>query len=124
MPEVEIISLLEEQIPQYRLRADTLTQFQGKLALFCLHETKGDETRVCSRARARERDLNFKVDPSEGLPSRSQDISEFNTLELTFLFAMKVKRSADSEIYRFVFKFDRVIFHVELIGRNDKGPTI
>lgn len=25
-----IISLLEEQIPRYRLRADTLTQFQGK----------------------------------------------------------------------------------------------
>lgn len=31
LPEVEIISLLEEQIPRYRLRADTLTQFQGKL---------------------------------------------------------------------------------------------
>lgn len=30
LPEVEIISLLEEQIPRYRLRADTLTQFQGK----------------------------------------------------------------------------------------------
>ncbi|XP_023290425.1 uncharacterized protein LOC111674382 [Orussus abietinus] len=29
LPEVEIISLLEEQIPQYRLRADTITQFQG-----------------------------------------------------------------------------------------------
>ncbi|EGI69930.1 Trafficking kinesin-binding protein 1 [Acromyrmex echinatior] len=29
LPEVEIISLLEEQIPRYRLRADTLTQFQG-----------------------------------------------------------------------------------------------
>ncbi|OAD56675.1 Trafficking kinesin-binding protein 1 [Eufriesea mexicana] len=30
LPEVEIISLLEEQMPRYRLRADTLTQFQGK----------------------------------------------------------------------------------------------
>ena len=30
LPEVEIISLIEEQIPKYRLRADTLTQFQGK----------------------------------------------------------------------------------------------
>ncbi|XP_049813778.1 trafficking kinesin-binding protein milt isoform X3 [Schistocerca nitens] len=29
LPEVEIISLLEEQIPRYRLRADTLTQFTG-----------------------------------------------------------------------------------------------
>ncbi|KAG7188007.1 hypothetical protein KM043_013961 [Ampulex compressa] len=29
LPEVEIISLLEEQIPRYKLRADTLTQFQG-----------------------------------------------------------------------------------------------
>ncbi|XP_051155858.1 trafficking kinesin-binding protein milt isoform X4 [Leptopilina boulardi] len=29
LPEVEIISLLEEQIPRYRLRADALTQFQG-----------------------------------------------------------------------------------------------
>ncbi|RZF35397.1 hypothetical protein LSTR_LSTR014677 [Laodelphax striatellus] len=29
LPEVEIISLLEEQIPQYKLRADTLTQFIG-----------------------------------------------------------------------------------------------
>ncbi|XP_076665921.1 trafficking kinesin-binding protein milt isoform X2 [Andrena cerasifolii] len=29
LPEVEIISLLEEQIPRYRLRADTLTEFQG-----------------------------------------------------------------------------------------------
>ncbi|KAF7264873.1 hypothetical protein GWI33_022011, partial [Rhynchophorus ferrugineus] len=27
LPEVEIISLLEEQIPRYRLRADTLTKF-------------------------------------------------------------------------------------------------
>ena len=31
LPEVEIISLLEEQIPRYRLRADTLTQFTGGL---------------------------------------------------------------------------------------------
>lgn len=30
LPEVEIISLLEEQIPRYRLRADTLTEFQGE----------------------------------------------------------------------------------------------
>ncbi|PSN46692.1 hypothetical protein C0J52_06370 [Blattella germanica] len=30
LPEVEIISLLEEQIPRYRLRADTLTQFTGE----------------------------------------------------------------------------------------------
>lgn len=30
LPEVEIISLLEEQIPRYRLRADALTQFQGE----------------------------------------------------------------------------------------------
>lgn len=29
LPEVEIISLLEEQIPKYRLRADTLTSFSG-----------------------------------------------------------------------------------------------
>lgn len=29
LPEVEIISLLEEQIPKYRLRADTLTKFGG-----------------------------------------------------------------------------------------------
>lgn len=29
LPEVEIFSLLEEQIPKYRLRADTLTQFTG-----------------------------------------------------------------------------------------------
>ncbi|KAJ8681195.1 hypothetical protein QAD02_016982 [Eretmocerus hayati] len=29
LPEVEIISLLEEQIPRYRLRADTLTEFAG-----------------------------------------------------------------------------------------------
>lgn len=29
LPEVEIFSLLEEQIPKYRLRADTLTQFAG-----------------------------------------------------------------------------------------------
>lgn len=35
LPEVEIISLLEEQIPRYRLRADTLTQFQGKLCRRC-----------------------------------------------------------------------------------------
>lgn len=30
LPEVEIISLLEEQIPRYKLRADTLTKFGGK----------------------------------------------------------------------------------------------
>lgn len=30
LPEVELISLLEETIPQYKLRADTLTQFTGK----------------------------------------------------------------------------------------------
>lgn len=29
LPEVEIISLLEEQIPRYKLRADTLTKFGG-----------------------------------------------------------------------------------------------
>ncbi|XP_014281147.1 trafficking kinesin-binding protein 1 isoform X2 [Halyomorpha halys] len=29
LPEVEIISLLEEQIPKYKLRADTLTSFSG-----------------------------------------------------------------------------------------------
>lgn len=29
LPEVEIISLLEEQIPQYKLRADALTEFTG-----------------------------------------------------------------------------------------------
>ena len=33
LPEVEIISLLEEQIPRYRLRADTLTQFTGEQTL-------------------------------------------------------------------------------------------
>jgi hypothetical protein len=38
LPEVEIISLLEEQIPRYRLRADTLTQFTGGLTSFnCVH---------------------------------------------------------------------------------------
>lgn len=31
LPEVELISLLEETIPQYKLRADTLTQFTGKI---------------------------------------------------------------------------------------------
>ncbi|KAJ8910817.1 hypothetical protein NQ315_003691 [Exocentrus adspersus] len=31
LPEVEIISLLEEQIPRYRLRADTLTKFGDHL---------------------------------------------------------------------------------------------
>ncbi|KAF0311872.1 Trafficking kinesin-binding protein 1 [Amphibalanus amphitrite] len=29
IPEVEIVSLVEEQIPRYRLRADTLTEFKG-----------------------------------------------------------------------------------------------
>lgn len=29
LPEVEIFSLLEEQIPKYKIRADTLTQFSG-----------------------------------------------------------------------------------------------
>ena len=29
LPEVEILSLIEEQIPKYRLRADTITNFQG-----------------------------------------------------------------------------------------------
>lgn len=29
LPEVEIISLLEEQIPKYKLRADALTEFIG-----------------------------------------------------------------------------------------------
>ncbi|XP_064598413.1 trafficking kinesin-binding protein 1-like isoform X3 [Liolophura sinensis] len=29
LPEVEILSLIEEQIPKYRLRADTITDFQG-----------------------------------------------------------------------------------------------
>lgn len=29
LPEVEIVSLLEEQIPKYTLRADTLTEFGG-----------------------------------------------------------------------------------------------
>lgn len=29
LPEVEIFSLLEEQIPKYKLRADSLTQFGG-----------------------------------------------------------------------------------------------
>lgn len=29
IPEVEIVSLLEEQLPQYKLRADTLTEFIG-----------------------------------------------------------------------------------------------
>lgn len=31
--EVEIVSLLEEQIPKYKLRADTITQFTGKKLL-------------------------------------------------------------------------------------------
>jgi len=34
LPEVELISLLEETIPQYKLRADTLTQFTGNNCLF------------------------------------------------------------------------------------------
>lgn len=29
LPEVEILSLIEEQIPRYRLRADTITDFTG-----------------------------------------------------------------------------------------------
>ena len=29
LPEVEILSLIEEQIPKYRLRADTITNFCG-----------------------------------------------------------------------------------------------
>lgn len=29
LPEIEIFSLLEEQIPKYKIRADTLTQFTG-----------------------------------------------------------------------------------------------
>lgn len=29
LPEVEILSLIEEQIPKYRLRADTITSFSG-----------------------------------------------------------------------------------------------
>ena len=29
LPEVEILSLVEEQIPKYRLRADTITEFCG-----------------------------------------------------------------------------------------------
>ena len=29
LPEVEIFSLLEEQIPKYKLRVDSLTQFGG-----------------------------------------------------------------------------------------------
>ena len=29
LPEVEILSLLEEQIPKYKLRADTITDFRG-----------------------------------------------------------------------------------------------
>lgn len=36
LPEVEIISLLEEQIPRYRLRADALTQFQGELFILLI----------------------------------------------------------------------------------------
>lgn len=32
VPEVEIISLIEEKIPKYTLRADTATSFAGKLA--------------------------------------------------------------------------------------------
>ena len=39
LPEVEIVSLLEEQIPKYTLRADTLTEFGGKfLRLKCTSE--------------------------------------------------------------------------------------
>jgi hypothetical protein len=34
LPEVEIISLLEEQIPKYKLRADTLTKFGGESKQF------------------------------------------------------------------------------------------
>lgn len=33
LPEVEIVSLLEEQIPKYTLRADTLTEFGGMFLL-------------------------------------------------------------------------------------------
>ena len=39
LPEVELISLVEEQIPKYKLRADTLTSFTGvcwlNLIIFC-----------------------------------------------------------------------------------------
>lgn len=41
LPEVEIISLLEEQIPRYRLRADTLTQFQGESRFFFFTQENG-----------------------------------------------------------------------------------
>lgn len=34
LPEVEIISLLEEQIPRYKLRADTLTKFGGEYGVY------------------------------------------------------------------------------------------
>lgn len=34
LPEVEIVSLLEEQIPRYKLRADTLTKFGGKCSFY------------------------------------------------------------------------------------------
>ncbi|KAK2150165.1 hypothetical protein LSH36_420g02033 [Paralvinella palmiformis] len=29
LPEVDLVSLVEEQIPRYRLRADTITSFSG-----------------------------------------------------------------------------------------------
>lgn len=37
LPEVEIVSLLEEQIPKYTLRADTLTEFGGMFFCYVLN---------------------------------------------------------------------------------------
>jgi hypothetical protein len=52
LPEVEIISLLEEQIPRYRLRADTLTQFTGELNCMeaCVLQINALRYRVCMLA--------------------------------------------------------------------------
>lgn len=43
LPEVEIISLLEEQIPRYKLRADALTEFTGQYYVFITFQNNLEE---------------------------------------------------------------------------------
>lgn len=70
LPEVEIISLLEEQIPRYRLRADTLTQFQGEqtnifICVFFFKTRQQDSIiNYLSRSRLRKRGLVHPVSQS------------------------------------------------------------
>ena len=35
--EIELISLIEEQIPRYKLRADTITDFTGEFCFILAH---------------------------------------------------------------------------------------